>query len=132
MSYDINGKPLSEGKCRACGRIWKGSLLIAEPTRTQQVWTCGDIFCGGTCDLIPSYPTITIPATEATEEEYNASTNEFGTQSKVTLLPGTLIYCSNQYLKLTETMEVEIIDRDYSFYRVYYKGLHLGYLHRQP
>lgn len=137
MSLDTNGKPLHKGKCRACGTEWNGSQLIADPL-VPNVWTCGDACCGGTCDLLPrpiafiNKHVITIQAVVATADAYNESNNDFGSQDKVTLPSGTFIYCSNQYYMLTAPMEVDIIDRDYSFYRVYHQGQHLGYLHRNP
>lgn len=43
-------KPLGYWKCRACGRVWKGEDLYQDPQSPVLKWTCGDLFCGGTCD----------------------------------------------------------------------------------
>jgi hypothetical protein len=47
-------KPIGLWKCRACGIVWKGEQVHTDPTYTVTVWTCGDFFCGGTCDQIPA------------------------------------------------------------------------------
>lgn len=44
-------KPKEKWKCRACGTEWEGKQLY-QSTRHANTWTCGDLFCGGTCDPI--------------------------------------------------------------------------------
>lgn len=45
-------KPVGQYRCRACGQQWEGASLYASPRRVG-VWTCGNIFCGGTVDRLP-------------------------------------------------------------------------------
>lgn len=47
-------KPIGQWRCRACKLVWHGSKLYQNPMYTVTVWTCGDLECGGVCDLIPS------------------------------------------------------------------------------
>lgn len=47
FSYNLNpssGKPDGFWRCRACASIWEGSKLLKDPTRTANVWLCGDVF----------------------------------------------------------------------------------------
>jgi hypothetical protein len=45
-------KPTGKWKCRACGIIWDGEELYISPFHTVTTWTCGDLFCGATCDPV--------------------------------------------------------------------------------
>lgn len=44
--------PDGKWKCRACKSVWDGSQLVLDPMSTEVKWTCGDYFCGGSCDRI--------------------------------------------------------------------------------
>lgn len=46
-------KPSGQWRCRACSKVWDGSELFAS-TRFVRTWTCGDLFCGATCDPVPT------------------------------------------------------------------------------
>ncbi len=47
-----NTHPDGKWKCRACKSVWDGSQLVLDPMSTEVKWTCGDYFCGGSCDRI--------------------------------------------------------------------------------
>lgn len=42
-------QPEVEYQCRACGSVWARSQVMLDPRRTG-VFTCRDVFCGGTVD----------------------------------------------------------------------------------
>ena len=45
-------RPTEQWQCRACGQIWGASELNGDPRYYQPItpkWTCGNLFCGGTC-----------------------------------------------------------------------------------
>ena len=45
-------KPKGFWKCRVCGQMWLGKQLYLDHDVPGIVWTCGDLFCGGTCDRV--------------------------------------------------------------------------------
>ena len=45
-------KPKGKWRCRACGCEWDGDQLKVSPFHLGIVWTCWDVFCGGTCDRV--------------------------------------------------------------------------------
>ena len=48
----MDNKPEGHWRCRACGRSWEGSELRLSVFHPGTVWTCWDVFCGGTCDRV--------------------------------------------------------------------------------
>lgn len=48
----LDTKPTGDYKCRACGMISPGHTLYRDPMKTAAVFTCADLFCGGTCDPV--------------------------------------------------------------------------------